>query len=100
MGSLASEKRPGSSLSPSFKWAAIWTLAVSIVVVAPPAGTKRRIHLENGINYPERSFNQGIAWLADAVADQLQKTGVNNIFCRKLPRRPGMLIAYPQHHIT
>lgn len=69
----------GPALAPAFVRAAIRPLAVSVVVVAVPAGAKGRLDLEDHFHHLEGILDQRVAGLADAVANQLQKPGIDDL---------------------
>src|SRR5574340_1504381 len=55
---LTSEQRPGAPLAPALIWPAVWPLAVTVMVVAIPAGTKRGFHFPHCINHAQRVLDQ------------------------------------------
>ena len=73
MGTFAGEQRPGAALAPSFVWAAVFSLAVAVVVVAPPDGSAGRFDLEDGVDDLEAIYDERVIGAPDAIADELQK---------------------------
>ena len=83
-------------VSPALVWPAIFPLSIAVMVVPPPAGTEGRIHLEERVHHAKRVLDEGIARLADAVADQFQEPRIHNVFGRKRGSRPGRLVSQLQ----
>ena len=88
MPALPSKQRPGVPVSPALVWPAIVPLPIAVMVVPSPAGTEGRIHLEHRVHHAERILDQGIARLADAVADQFKEPRIHNVLGRKRGGRP------------
>src|SRR5689334_14691507 len=90
MSALPSQQWPSMSVPPALVWSAVFPLPIAVMVVPPPTGTAGCIHLENPVDDVERIFNEGIARLADAVANQFKEPRIHNVFGREggwLPRR-------------
>ena len=79
MGAFAGEQRPCAALSPALVGAAVFALAVAVVVVASPAGAEGRVELEDGIDHLERIDDERVVGAADAVADELKEARVDNL---------------------
>src|SRR5208337_5115431 len=92
MPALAAQQRPRASAAPSDKRAAVVELSIAVVRVAPPARTGREVGLQNGVDDAERILHQRIAGLANAVADQLEKSAVNDFRDGEFSLRAGRAI--------
>src|ERR1051325_5402300 len=89
MTTLASQQRPRTSLAPTVITGAIFSLPEAVVVVATPRWTMRRVDLDDGIDNAQRILNDWIVCAANSVSHQFQKTGVDDLFRRKLNARAG-----------
>ena len=49
------------------------------MVVAPPAGAVGRVDLEHGVNDLKRVNDERVVGAADAIADELEEAGVDNL---------------------
>src|ERR1700744_464117 len=78
MRALSGEQGPDAALAPSPEGTAVGALAVTVEVVAQPAGALRQIALENAVDHFERIDDERIAGGANAVTDELEKAGVND----------------------
>ena len=81
VGALAYQQRPRAALAPTQKGPAVAALSITVMVVAQPAGTFRRFHLQNVIDHLQRVHDQGIVGRAHPVADQFQKAGIDDLAC-------------------
>src|SRR5436190_338752 len=89
---LAGQKRPGTPLSPTVVRSAIFSLAKAVMVVATPAGSIRGVHLDYRINYAQGILNDRIVRTANAITNQFEKTGIDDLFRRKFKPRARRLI--------
>src|SRR5258707_6577557 len=92
VAALAREQWPWPSRAPVLKGLPVFALAIAIMVVTPPARATRRIHLEHGIHHAKRILNDAVVRVANPVPNQLQKTGIYDLFRWKLILGPGGLI--------
>src|SRR2546427_13253130 len=97
MAPLSSQQRPGPTLPPSLKWASIGALAVPIMVVAMPAGTKWRLDLQHGVNHAHGIGDERIVWIADPIPHEFQETGSDNFAGGEVCRGAGRLGGQTQH---
>ena len=88
------------TVSPALVWPAILSLPIAVMVVSSPARTEGRIHLEHRVHHAERILDQGIARLADAVADQFEEPRIHNLLGRKGGGRPGRLVSQLQDTVV
>ena len=61
------------------------------MIVAATTRAKRRFDLQHAIDHVQRILDQPVAGLADAIAHQLQKSGVDDV----LGRKDGTLAGWP-----
>src|SRR6202166_4622535 len=54
MASFSREQRPAATFSGAHERPAVLALAVSVIVVASPAGARWRLHLKRGIHHSNR----------------------------------------------
>src|SRR5437763_7993837 len=66
------------------------------MVITVPAWTERRLEFQDPVYYFERVYNCGIVRRADAIAHQLQESGVDDFFGGKLVLRSGRPICEHQ----
>ncbi len=78
VGPLAGEQRPRAPAPPAQVRPAIVALAVAVMVIAAPNGSRRRFDPQAVIDDPQRILDQWIAGLADAITHQFEKTGVDD----------------------
>src|SRR2546426_9761978 len=97
MAPLSGQQRPGPALPPSLKWPSIGALTVPIMVVAMPAGTKRRLDLQHGVDHAHGIDNERILWIADPIPHEFQETGIDDFVGRKFGRAAGRLVGQTQH---
>jgi hypothetical protein len=69
------------------------------MIVATPAGAKRRVHFEHRIDNPKRVLNNRIICAANTVTNQFEKTGIDDLFGRKFNPRAGRLIREDQRPV-
>src|SRR5215471_726239 len=82
MTALAGQQRPWSPLSPTGVGCTVFPLPEAVMVVAAPAGSIRRVHFEHCIDHAERILNDRIVRTTNTVANQFEKTGIDNLFRR------------------
>ena len=92
MSALSGQQRPRASAAPSEERAAVVALAVAVVSIAAPAWTGGEVGLEDGVDDAQRILHQRVAGFADAVADQLEKSAVNDFRDGKFCLRAGCAI--------
>src|SRR6476659_2099118 len=73
---LAGQQRPWTPLSPDGVRSAVFSLAKTVMVVATPAGSIRRVHFEHSIDHAQRILNDRIARTTDPDTNQFDKTGI------------------------
>src|SRR6185369_3626724 len=100
MPALSREQRPGVPVSPTLVWLAIGSLPIAVVVVPSPTGTEGCVYLEQRVHHTKRILDQGIARLADAVADQFKEARVHNVFGRKRAGHSGRLVSQFQDTVV
>ncbi len=79
MGSFASKQWPCASLAPAVVRTAILLLTVAVVVVAAPAVAIRGLDLQNVIDDFERIDDERIVGAPDAVADEFEEAGIDDL---------------------
>src|ERR1700710_2504689 len=76
---LSCQQRPWASLSPALVGTAVFPLAVTVMVVPSPTGTKGRIHLQHVIDDLQRINDQWIVGPPNSVSHQLQKPAIDHL---------------------
>ena len=79
VGAFAGEQGPGAALSPAIVGAAVFPLAVAVVVVATPAGAIGGFDLEDVVDDFEGVDDERVVGAADAVADEFEEAGVDDL---------------------
>ena len=92
MPALTGQQRPRTSAAPSDERAAVVELSIAVVGVAPPAWTRGEVGLQDGIDDADRILHQRIAGFANAVADQFEKSAVNDFRDGEFSLRAGRAI--------
>src|ERR1051325_9832638 len=83
VASLTRQQRPRTADTPAVIRGAILTLAEAVVIVTAPARTVRRVDLEYLINSTQRVLDQWIMGITNTIADEFEKSGINDRLCRK-----------------
>src|SRR5208337_3372536 len=78
---------------------AVILLAVTVMGVTIPAGTTGEIGLQRGIHHTDRILDQAIVSLADTVAHQFEKAGVNDRRGGKISRLARGPVADADHAV-
>src|SRR5207244_5940311 len=100
MASLSGEQRPSATLPPAFVRSPVLPLAISVVVVAMPAGTGRRLHLEHGVDDAQRVLDQRVVERADSVANQFEESRIHYILRWELKRLPRRAVGHLQQAVV
>lgn len=79
VGALSCEDGPGATLSPVVVVAAVFALAVAVVIVAAPAVTEWGFDLEGMVDDFEGVDDEGVVGAADAVADEFEEARVDDL---------------------
>jgi len=82
VATLAGQQRPDASRAPPLIRTSIVALPVAIVVIAVPARTEGRFHFEHRVDNTERIHNDRVVGASNAVANQFEKTGVDDFLRR------------------
>src|SRR5262249_32734002 len=69
MTTLPGQQRPGAADAPTIKGRSVLALAVSVVVIAPPAWPQGCLHLEYGIDDSHRILDERIVRAANSIAN-------------------------------
>ena len=97
MGALAGEERPGAALSKTDVGAAVFTLAVAVVVIAAPAEAVGRFDLQDVIDDLEGINDERIVSAADAIADEFQEAGIDDLAGLEVGAFAGLAVADVNH---
>ena len=92
MGTLAGQQRPRPPYPPALKSVAIRSLAVTVMVVAPPKRAEGCVDLQDSVDDPQRVLHGRVVGTTDSIANQFEETGVHDLFGRELHRSAGRLV--------
>src|ERR1700693_114399 len=83
MASFSRKQRPAATFSGAHERSAVLALTVAVIVVAPPAGARWRLHLKRGIHHSNGIADHRIVRGPNAIADQFEETRINDFSRRK-----------------
>src|ERR1700746_744412 len=72
------QQGPRAPSAPAEKGVAVLSLAIAIMVIAPPAGAMGSFDLQHCVNNADRVVNDGIVRAANAVTNEFEETGIND----------------------